>query len=155
MNGGGPQQGSDSDTEREYRSNSRSDPSSQSQSRNFRGANGHRSPEERISASIETTPDPAPPVPYWSAKRHLTCGNPTPDPHWSSKNLGWRGAAPGKLKTATAALVICLNIDVDPPDVVKTNPCAVMECWVDPHTMPSHKALEAIGSNLQHQFEGD
>lgn len=154
MNGGGAQQGSDSDTEREYRSNSRSDPSSQSQTRNFRGANGHRSPEGRISASIETTPDPAPPVPYWSAKRHLTCGNPTPDPHWSSKNLGWRGAAPGKLKTATAALVICLNIDVDPPDVVKTNPCAVMECWVDPHTMPSHKALEAIGSNLQHQFEG-
>ncbi|KAF9235142.1 raptor N-terminal caspase like domain-containing protein [Melanogaster broomeanus] len=44
--------------------------------------------------------------------------------------------------------------DVDPPDVIKTNPCAVLECWVDPHTMPSHKALEAIGTNLQHQFEG-
>jgi len=50
--------------------------------------------------------------------------------------------------------VLCLNIDVDPPDIIKTNPCAVLECWVDPHTMPSHKALEAIGSNLQHQFEG-
>jgi regulatory associated protein of mTOR len=50
--------------------------------------------------------------------------------------------------------VLCLNIDVDPPDVVKTNPCAILECWVDPHTMPSHKALEAIGTNLQHQFEG-
>ncbi|KAF8195097.1 hypothetical protein BJ912DRAFT_1085993 [Pholiota molesta] len=156
LQGGGRTQSSDSDTEREYRSTSRSDPSSQSQSqtRNGRGANGHRSPEGRVSASIETTPDPAPPVPYWSAKRHLTCGNPTPDPYWSLKNLNWRGAAPGKLKTATAALVICLNIDVDPPDVVKTNPCAVLECWVDPHTMPSHKALEAIGSNLQHQFEG-
>ncbi|KAF8971831.1 hypothetical protein BDZ97DRAFT_1785365 [Flammula alnicola] len=137
---------SDSDTEREYRSTSRSDPSSQSQTRNSR--------EGRISASIETTPEPAPPVPYWSAKRHLTCGNPTPGPPWSSKNIAWRGSAPGKVKTATAALVICLNIDVDPPDVVKTNPCAVLECWVDPHTMPSHKALEAIGSNLQHQFEG-
>ncbi|OBZ68569.1 WD repeat-containing protein mip1 [Grifola frondosa] len=57
-------------------------------------------------------------------------------------------------KTAYAALVLCLNIDVDPPDVVKTNPCAVLECWVDPHTMPSHKALEVIGTNLQHQFEG-
>lgn len=53
-----------------------------------------------------------------------------------------------------AALVLCLNIDVDPPDIIKTNPCAVLECWVDPHTMPSHKALEAIGSNLHHQFEG-
>lgn len=65
----------------------------------------------------------------------------------------WR-PAPGKLKAANAALVLCLNIDVDPPDVVKTNPSAVTECWIDPHTMPSHKALEAIGSNLQHQFEG-
>ena len=65
----------------------------------------------------------------------------------------WR-SSPGKLKTANAALVLCLNIDVDPPDIVKTNPCAVLECWVDPHTMPSHKALEVIGTNLQHQFEG-
>ncbi|TFY81020.1 hypothetical protein EWM64_g2987 [Hericium alpestre] len=65
----------------------------------------------------------------------------------------WR-PTPGKLKTSNAALVLCLNIDVDPPDIIKTNPCAVLECWVDPHTMPSHKALEAIGTNLQHQFEG-
>ena len=150
---GGRTQSSDSDTEREYRSTSRSDPSSQSQTRHSRGQNGHQSPE-RVSGSGETTPDPAPPIPYWSAKRHLTCGNPTPGPPWSSKNIAWRGSAPGKLKTANAALVICLNIDVDPPDVVKTNPCAVLECWVDPHTMPSAKALEAIGSNLQHQFEG-
>ncbi|KAF8167286.1 hypothetical protein B0H34DRAFT_792028 [Crassisporium funariophilum] len=151
---GGRTQSSDSDTEREYRSTSRSDPSSQSQTRNSRGPNGPRSPEGRVSASAETTPEPAPPIPYWSAKRHLTCGNPTPGPPWSSKNIAWRGSAPGKLKTANAALVLCLNIDVDPPDIVKTNPCAVLECWVDPHTMPSHKALEAIGSNLQHQFEG-
>ncbi|KAJ3505235.1 hypothetical protein NLJ89_g7522 [Agrocybe chaxingu] len=88
-------------------------------------------------------------------ERHLTCGNPTPGPPWSSKNLAWRGSSPGKLKTANAVLVVCLNIDVDPPDIVKTNPCAVLECWVDPHTMPSQKALEAIsiGPNLQHQFE--
>ncbi|KDR78409.1 hypothetical protein GALMADRAFT_245577 [Galerina marginata CBS 339.88] len=151
---GGRTQSSDSDTEREYRSTSRSDPSSQSQTRNSRGPNGQRSPEGRVSASIETSPDPSPPVPFWSAKRHLTCGNPTPGPPWSSKNIAWRGSAPGKLKTANAALVLCLNIDVDPPDVIKTNPCAVLECWVDPHTMPSVKALEAIGSNLQHQFEG-
>ncbi|RXW18505.1 hypothetical protein EST38_g7341 [Candolleomyces aberdarensis] len=104
--------------------------------------------------SVKTLPDPAPSIPYWSAKRHLTCGNPTPPPPWFKKQEPWRGAAPGRLKTAAAALVMCLNIDVDPPDVVKTNPCAVLECWVDPHTMPSHKALEAIGSNLQHQFEG-
>jgi regulator-associated protein of mTOR len=92
-------------------------------------------------------------MPYWSAKRHLTCGNPTPPPPWVPKMAPWR-SSPGKLKTANAALVLCLNIDVDPPDVIKTNPCAVMECWVEPHTMPSHKALEVIGTNLQHQFEG-
>ncbi|KAF8899316.1 raptor N-terminal caspase like domain-containing protein [Infundibulicybe gibba] len=108
--------GSDTDTERDYRSASRSEPSSNT--RRSRGPNGTTSPEE--------TPYPVP----------------------------WRGSAPGKLKTANAALVLCLNIDVDPPDIIKTNPCAVLECWVDPHTMPSHKALEAIGSNLQHQFEG-
>ncbi|KAG6334285.1 hypothetical protein ID866_4800 [Astraeus odoratus] len=93
-------------------------------------------------------------IPYWSAKRHLTCGNPSPRSVFSAKLFPWRGSAPGKLKTANAALVLCLNIDVDPPDIIKTNPCAVLECWVDPHTLPSHKALEAIGTNLQHQFEG-
>ncbi|PFH49822.1 hypothetical protein AMATHDRAFT_178237 [Amanita thiersii Skay4041] len=145
---------SDSDTEREGRSASRSEPSSQTH--DSREMNGGVSPErdQRINGSLDTLPDPAPPIPYWSAKRHLTCGNPSPSPPYSSKAVPWRGSIPGKLKTANAALVLCLNIDVDPPDIVKTNPCAVLECWVDPHTMPSHKALEAIGSNLQHQFEG-
>ncbi|KZV72684.1 hypothetical protein PENSPDRAFT_750813 [Peniophora sp. CONT] len=107
----------------------------------------------RQNGSLESLLDPVPIIPYWSAKRHLTCGNPTPPPPWVPKMTPWR-SSPGKLKTANAALVLCLNIDVDPPDVVKTNPCAVMECWVEPHTMPSHKALEVIGTNLQHQFEG-
>ncbi|KAF9011295.1 hypothetical protein BDQ17DRAFT_1387682 [Cyathus striatus] len=164
---------SDSDTEREQRSASRSDPphsqtrhharrhshhsNSHSHSHNRHQPNHNLNPlilDGRIDNSIETLPDPAPPIPYWSAKRHLTCGNPTPGPPWSAKAVPWRGPAPGKLKTAHAALVLCLNIDVDPPDIIKTNPCAVLECWVDPHTMPSHKALEAIGSNLKHQFEG-
>ncbi|EPS99346.1 hypothetical protein FOMPIDRAFT_1124614, partial [Fomitopsis schrenkii] len=65
----------------------------------------------------------------------------------------WR-TTPSKLKTANAALVLCLNIDVDPPDIVKTSPCAVLECWVDPHTLPASKALDVIGLNLAHQFEG-
>ncbi|KIY50498.1 hypothetical protein FISHEDRAFT_39035, partial [Fistulina hepatica ATCC 64428] len=101
----------------------------------------------------EAYPESAAPSPYWSTKRHLTCGNPTPALPWSAKPTAWR-PQPGKLKTAHAALVLCLNIDVDPPDIVKTKPCAALECWVDPHSMPSHKALEAIGNNLKHQFEG-
>lgn len=36
----------------------------------------------------------------------------------------------------------------------RVNPCAVPEVWIDPHTMPSHKALKLIGTNPQHQFEG-
>ncbi|KAI0033846.1 hypothetical protein K488DRAFT_77642 [Vararia minispora EC-137] len=109
--------------------------------------------DDRPGGSVESLLEPVPIMPYWSAKRHLTCGNPTPPPPWVPKMAPWR-SSPGKLKTANAALVLCLNIDVDPPDVIKTNPCAVMECWVEPHSMPSHKALEVIGTNLQHQFEG-
>ncbi|KAI0778960.1 raptor N-terminal caspase like domain-containing protein [Trametes elegans] len=113
--------------------------------------NGTYEPDLRT--SVTDLPEAIPMLPYWSAKRHLTCGNPTPPPPGTPKTIPWR-APPGKIKTAHAALVLCLNIDVDPPDVIKTNPCAVLEAWVDPHTMPSHKALEVIGTNLQHQFEG-
>jgi len=34
------------------------------------------------------------------------------------------------MKTVSVALVLCLNVGVDPPDVVKINPCARLECWV-------------------------
>ncbi|KAI0348333.1 hypothetical protein BDW22DRAFT_1350515 [Trametopsis cervina] len=138
------------ETERGYRSTSRSDPSSQT--RRSRMPNGH-SEAGGYGGSVATLPEVAQNIPHWSAKRHLTCGNPTPLPPWAPKMTPWR-ASPSKLKTHNAALVLCLNIDVDPPDVVKTNPCATLECWVDPHSMPSFKALEFIGTNLRHQFEG-
>lgn len=115
--------------------------------------NGASNPDLRHNGSLTDLPEAIPIHPYWSAKRHLTCGNPTPPPPGTPKMIPWR-ASPGKIKTAHAALVLCLNIDVDPPDIIKTTPCAVLEAWVDPHTMPSHKALEVIGQNLQHQFEG-
>lgn len=136
---------SDSDTERERSASSG----------RYNGTELHDlgSPDDRI-GSVETISDPQPIIPYWSAKRHLTCGNLTPPSPNLPKPIPWRGSSPGKLKTAYAVLVLCLNLDVDPPDVVKTNPCAVLECWVDPHSMPAHKALEAIGTNLKHQFEG-
>lgn len=56
-----------------------------------------------------------------------------------------------QMKTVSVALVLCLNVGVDPPDVVKTSPCARLECWIDP--LSSQKALEAIGANLQKQYE--
>lgn len=51
-----------------------------------------------------------------------------------------------RLKTTAVALVLCLNIGVDPPDVIKISPCARLECWVDPLSMQPPKALETIGA---------
>jgi len=56
-----------------------------------------------------------------------------------------------KMKTVSVALVLCLNVGVDPPDVVKPNPCARLECWYDP--LSNTKALEEIGAKLQRQYE--
>ncbi|KAJ3141018.1 hypothetical protein HDU90_007041 [Geranomyces variabilis] len=58
-----------------------------------------------------------------------------------------------RLKTVSVVLVLCLNIGVDPPDLVKTNPSAKLECWVDPFSLPAGKALETIGRELQTQYE--
>ena len=63
----------------------------------------------------------------------------------------WRSR--DRQKTVAAALVLCLNVGVDPPDVVKPDPCARLECWQDPGSMPAQKALEAIGKSLQAQYE--
>ena len=58
-----------------------------------------------------------------------------------------------RMKTVSVALVICLNVGVDPPDVTKTQPCARQECWVDPLSLNTQRALETIGANLQRQYE--
>ncbi|TIA71133.1 hypothetical protein E3P91_02737 [Wallemia ichthyophaga] len=87
-------------------------------------------------------------LPYFVSNRHFTGGNPypddPPDPDWRLKE---------RLKTISCAIVLCLNLGVDPPDVVKTEPCAVLETWVDPSHMPPTKAIETIGRNLQQRFE--
>ncbi|KAG2481635.1 hypothetical protein PVAP13_J096570 [Panicum virgatum] len=57
------------------------------------------------------------------------------------------------MKTGCVALVLCLNISVDPPDVIKISPCARMECWIDPFSMAPPKALENIGKTLHSQYE--
>ena len=57
------------------------------------------------------------------------------------------------MKTTSVALVMCLNIGVDPPDVLKISPCARAECWINPLAMQPAKALEAIGKALQAQYE--
>ena len=57
-----------------------------------------------------------------------------------------------RMKTAGVALVLCLNLGTDPPDVVKPTHSARRECWFDP-TGPKQKGLELIGNALQQQYE--
>jgi len=68
-------------------------------------------------------------------------------------NIVSRWRQKDRLKTTAVALVVCLNIGVDPPDVIKISPCARMECWMDPLSMQAQKALDTIGKNLQRQYE--
>lgn len=57
-------------------------------------------------------------------------------------------------KTISAVIVMCLNLGVDPPDVMKTYPCAKYEAWCDPSLFSdTKKAIETIGKNLQSQYE--
>ncbi|KAJ2321941.1 Target of rapamycin complex 1 subunit kog1, partial [Coemansia sp. Cherry 401B] len=83
-----------------------------------------------------------------------------------------------KLRTMGALLAVCLNLNIDPPDLVKPADSAVLEAWVDPHApmevpTPEELALQTannggagqrsaarertpiklIGENLQRQFE--
>lgn len=90
---------------------------------------------------------------YFTEKRHETNGIPRdPDGSWPTQE--WR--MKDRLKTVSAALAICLNIGVDPPDVVKTNPTSKLECWVDPTSTTGggqNKIMEQIGKKLQEQYE--
>ncbi|KAK9463661.1 raptor N-terminal caspase like domain-containing protein [Lipomyces oligophaga] len=88
---------------------------------------------------------------YFDDKRHLTAGNPK-SADSSSTLPDWRMR--DRQKTASAAIVVCLNLGVDPPDVVRTEPWARLEAWVDPNEFnDAKKALELIGKNLQSQYE--
>ena len=89
---------------------------------------------------------------YYTDKRHETGGKPKNEDH-THPPQEWR--MKDRLKTVSAALAICLNIGVDPPDVVKTNPTAQLECWIDPtsSTYANSKTMESIGKQLQAQYE--
>ncbi|KAL2209065.1 hypothetical protein CC79DRAFT_1332296 [Sarocladium strictum] len=85
---------------------------------------------------------------YFTKKRHETTGKPKTSKFEISD---WRQK--DRLKTVSAALAICLNIGVEPPDQLKTNPGAKLEAWVDPTTPPIQKVIETIGKSLQGQYE--
>lgn len=49
-----------------------------------------------------------------------------------------------QMKTVSVALVLCLNVGVDPPDVVKTSPCARLECWIGEYNRGMNALLLGI-----------
>lgn len=58
-----------------------------------------------------------------------------------------------RVRTVSVALVLCLNVGVDPPDVVKIEPAAHLECWFDPLSEEPQKAIEYISVQLEKQYE--
>ena len=91
---------------------------------------------------------------YCTEKRHETGGKPKHDaPDVRDVVDDWR--VKSRIKTVFAGLMLCLNIGVDPPDVVKTNPTATLEAWIDPSSpsSASTKVMETIGKALQAQYE--
>ena len=94
---------------------------------------------------------------YFEDKRHETASNPPPSFDPAALVADWRMR--DRLKTVAATLALCLNVGVDPPDVIKTNPCARLECWVDPlppeasHSTATNSSNAQIGKNLQAQYE--
>ncbi|XP_067126176.1 regulatory-associated protein of mTOR [Centruroides vittatus] len=101
--------------------------------------------EYEIEDDISDLPDWQLPVAF-SHKRHtekIIGGHPVTQT-WRMKE---------RMRTVSVALVLCLNVGVDPPDIIKTQPCARLECWIDPLGIAPQKALEAIGNNLQKQYE--
>lgn len=85
---------------------------------------------------------------YFTDKRHETAARPKSLPY---ELQDWRMR--DRLKTVSAALAVCLNIGVEPPDQLKTSPGAKLEAWTDPTVPPVQKALENIGKSLQAQYE--
>lgn len=80
----------------------------------------------------------------------------------TSSTPSWR--IQERIKTVAAGLVLCLHVGVDPPDVIKTQPCARLECWCDPlapgepagppgEDGGTTRAIDVIGRNLVSQYE--
>ena len=68
-------------------------------------------------------------------------------------NTSWRLKDKERAKTVGAALISCLNIGFDPPDVVRPEPCARLECWIDPTSVSRRQGRKIIGSTLQSLYE--
>jgi regulator-associated protein of mTOR len=74
------------------------------------------------------------------------------DPQSNHDQEEWRKIKE-RMKTVSVALVLCLNVGVDPPDIVKPVPCARREAWVDPSLMNITKVPQQVATNLQKSYE--
>ncbi len=61
--------------------------------------------------------------------------------------------ASDRRRTARGVLALSLNIGVDPPDVVKRDPCAFLECWQDPFAADADKSVQQVGETLVKQYD--
>lgn len=59
-----------------------------------------------------------------------------------------------QMRTASVAVVLCLNVGIDPPDVIKPSSCATLQAWTDPFTVGQNaqKSVEVIADNLVQQY---
>ncbi|CAF0938037.1 unnamed protein product [Adineta ricciae] len=96
-------------------------------------------------SELEKLEDWNKPLAFQAAHHHENLNVP------DSTEVEWR--LRDRMKTVSVALVMCLHIGVDPPDVAKSNPCSKLECWIDPFSMTPRRALENIASELQRQYE--
>jgi Raptor N-terminal CASPase like domain len=78
-------------------------------------------------------------------------GNTDPEGNAEYSLSRWR--TKDRIKTQAAALILCLNIGVDPPDVVKVSPCARLQCWVSPDPQQAQRNTASIARALQAQYE--
>ncbi|KAJ4462660.1 putative Regulatory-associated protein of mTOR [Paratrimastix pyriformis] len=85
-------------------------------------------------------------IAFFSADRHYTAGK-AQQQHLPKNE--WRM----RMKTTAVQMVMCLNVGIDPPDVVKTSPCARDECWMDPRPLHAARQVDKIPRELQKQYE--
>eukprot|EP00906_Rhabdomonas_costata_P018661 RCo027223 len=72
----------------------------------------------------------------------------------NSRNQDWRNKE--KVKTLHILIALCLNVGIDPPDVVRMKECAKLECWTDPleaQAQTLQKPTEVIGDKLVEQYK--
>lgn len=89
---------------------------------------------------------------HFDLKRNTTSANPSSKDD-EYKITDWKSAG-NKKKTTMAVLVMCLNLGIPPPDIVRPQEYPYLEAFVNPSTYPDTKsALQAIGKSLQSNYE--